>query len=805
TDLKSPELTEEQKMGLVERMAEGRLEEEDPWLASAASRAKKGVSFSQQAQRSLRATVQVYKICRINPDCKIPTFEERFGDALQEDEEQAKSWQARKKVRFKTALARITDHLYGILTSPLHDKATQVKPIRIVWYQDLGQEIEVPGRSVNHLLNLYFPTGNGLELGELLRLLLERLDPLPRGLLQVLQACRLTTQAIGRGRPLLVLVCWLQARGVLELLESEESVCGECGMYERNDRSCSGWHHLQKKGENFLPATILRVEMRATYGVLTPNSVACEWFIPREQGRLLPLEEFEKVVKLGPEGRIEGWPCRRPECDGWLDREPKVGRVAVCQVCGTRYKGRIDGRAVEQMDYRAEICRLVRHYSSLDPDLPEHAPQTTDFVYVTWDCQGHIEGDRLVVTYPSNYTEEFPLNNVYVMVQTDAALVAALEARGIPVRFQGLSPPRHPEVSKALVKALKECTWFETFRRKYGWGLLVSYVVATLELLEGPVELQEGAKAVLRAQLRILQQFVKHGKFNPTAFMACEGRLAREVEKYVRETLHRTRPGEQLVREGIGRTFGRKGDRLYYQPTHAAAGKTKLDAAQNRGSKILRNTLRASNAETEYKDLCLGYKTVELFTHKVHDSPTLAAHLDLEEPSQRLLGNRVVFALLGRDLTAEHFQEYLSPKGFPRCAPTPWGSRALETLVTAFLEEAVWYRGEVRPLAEAHAAHVEHLLECLKKNQPGQYQPFIPIPTQLKDLEPVKKLRTLLIETPKQIGLWYKRVVDMPWLAVGDVLEELSDVLSPLEEGFKRGWANEKAVPPVVHESSGKR
>lgn len=805
TSLKSPELTEEQKIKLVERMAEGGLEEEDPWPTSAPSRGKKGVSFGQQAQHSLRAMVQVYKICRINPDCKIPTFEERFGAALQEDEGQAKYWQARKKVRFKSALVRITDHLYGILTSPLHDKATQVKPSRIVWYQDLGQEIAVPSRSVNHLLNLYFPTGNGLELGELLRLLLERLDPLPRGLLQVLQACRLTTQAIGRGRPLLVLVCRLQARGVLKLLESEESVCGECGMYERNDRSCSGWYNLQKKGGNFLPAAILRVEMRATYGVVTPNSVACEWYVPREQGRLLPLEGFEKVAKLGPVGRIEGWPCRRPECDGWLDREPKVGRVAVCQGCGARYKGRIDGRAAEQMDYRVEICRLVRHYSSLDPDLPEHAPQTTDFVYVTWDCQGHIEGDRLVVMYPSNYTEEFPLPNVYVMVQTDAALVAALEARGIPVRFLGLSPPRHPEVSKALVKVLKECPWFETFRRKYGWGLLVSYVVATLELLEGSAELQEGAKAVLKAQLRILQQFVKHRKFSPAAFMACEGRLAQEVEKYVRETLYRTRPGEQIVREGIGRTFGRKGDRLYYQPTHAAAGKTKLDAAQNRGSKILRNTLRASNAETEYEDLCLGYKTVELFTHKVHDNPALAAHLDLEEPSQRLLGNRIIFALLGQDLTAEHFQEHLSPKGFPRCAPTPWGSRVLETLVTAFLEEAVWYRGEVRPLAEAHAAHVVHLLECLQKNQPGPYQPFIPIPTQLKDLEPVKKLRTLLIETPKQIGLWYKRVVDIPWLSVGEVLEELSEVLSPIEERLKRGWEYDKAEPPVIQGRSRKR
>lgn len=806
TELKSPEVTEEKKMELVERMTQGGLGEDVSPPASAASRAKKGTSFGQQARHALRDRLWVYKICRkYSPNCKIPKFEDVFGVALQEDDEQTKSWQERKKVRFKTALARITDFLYEIITSPLHDKATQVKTIRVVWYRDLAQVIDIPDRSVNHLLNLYFPTGNGQEPRELLRLLLEQLDPLPRGLLQVLQACCLTTQVIGRGRPLLVLVCRIQARGVLTPLESEEQVCKQCGMYERSDRSCAGWYNLLKKGENFLPATVLRVKTRATYGVVTSNTTACEWFVPRERGQFIPLEAFEKVAKLGSEGRIEGWPCHRPACGGWLDREPKVGRVAGCQVCGTRYKGRIDGRAAEHVDYRAEICRLVRHYSSLEPDLPEHTPQTTDFVYVTGGCQGRIEGDRLVITYPSNYTEEFPLTNMYAMVQTDANLAASLEARGIQVRFLGLSQPRHPQVSEALVKVLEKCTWFETFRRKYAWGLIVSYVVATMELLEGPVELQKGAKAVLRAQLRILQQFVKHGKFSPSAFMACEGRLAQEVENLIRETLHKARPGEQLVREGIGRTFGRKGDRLYYQPTHAAAGKTKLDASQNRTSKILRNSLRASNAESEYEDLWMGYKTVELFTHKVHDNPALAGHLDLEEPSQRLLGNRVVFTLLSRDLTAEHFQEYLSPKGFPRCAPTPWGSRALETLVTAFLEEEVLYRGEVQPLAEAHAAHVVHLLECIQKNQPGQYQPFIPIPTQLKDFESLKKLRKLLIEIPKQIGLWYKRVVDMPWLAIGDVLEELSDVLSPLEVGLKRGWVCDKAAHPVVHGSSGKR
>ncbi|MFQ6125116.1 MAG: hypothetical protein ACE5R6_11015 [Candidatus Heimdallarchaeota archaeon] len=69
----------------------------------------------------------------------------------------------------------------------------------------------------------------------------------------------------------------------------------------------------------------------------------------------------------------------------------------------------------------------------------------------------------------------------------------------------------------------------------------------------------------------------------------------------------------------------------------------------------------------------------------------------------------------------------------------------------------------------------------------------------------MKKLRTLLIETPKQIGLWYKRVVDIPWLSVGEVLEELSEVLSPIEERLKRGWEYDKAEPPVIQGRSRKR
>jgi len=226
---------------------------------------------------------------------------------------------------------------------------------------------------------------------------------------------------------------------------------------------------------------------------------------------------------------------------------------------------------------------------------------------------------------------------------------------------------------------------------------------------------------------------------------------------------------------------------LYYRPTQAAAGKTKLDAGQNRASKFLRNTLRASNAEQEYNELWLGYETVELFSHKVHDNPALAAHLDLEEPSQRLLGNRVAVAFLIKGLTGEHFQEYRSLQGFPRCAPTPWGSRALEDLVTAFLEEEVWYCRTKQRLTMAHAGHVAHLLECLGKNMPEEYQPFIPIPARLKDLEPLKKLRKFLIEAPKQLGLWDKPVTDIPDLRVGEVLTELSEILRPLEAGINGG------------------
>lgn len=862
TELKSPEVTKEKKMELVERMAQGGLGEDDSQPTSAASRAKKSVSFGQQARHALRDQLWVYKICRKHsPDCKIPTFEERFGDALQEEEKQAQRGQEKKQVRFKITLRQIIDHLYGLISSTLQSNPKKVKTAALIlWYQLLAQRINIPARTVNHLLNLYFTKvarkqkrshkprcsregaeePRGLYAQELwqgaeivMQRLYSQLDPIPRGLFQVLQACRLTTHVVGLGRPLLVLECRLMARGVFVPLGCEGQVCGECGLYWRDDRSCAGWFNLLQEGENHLPASVFRVFRRATYGAVTPNSTACEWFTPRERGRTLPREAFEKVTILGPAERIDKWRCPRPPYTHLMDHEPKTGRVVICPDCEVRYKGQLDGRVAEQLDYMAEIRRLVQHYAGIVPALPEHEPPKLDFVYVTWNCQGRIDGDRLLVTYPTGYTEEFPLGNLYVIVQTDEALATALEARGVRVRFLGLNPPRHPEVSEALVKALEECTRFEKLRRKYNWGLLCSYVVGTLDLAQGlagleeelPEEMQEDEeedtqedvqeepqgnvlekiKSVLRAQLRILQQFVKHQKFSSEAFLACEGRLAKVVEEFVREVLQKTRAKEGIVRAGIGRTFGRKGDRLYAQPTHAAAGKTKLDTSQNRASKILRNILRASNAESEYEDLWLGYDSVELFTHKVHDNPSLAAHLDLEEPSQRLLGNRVVFAFLTRELTSEHFQEYKSVQRFPRCAPTPWGSRALETLVKAFLEKAVWYRGQVRSLREAHAEHVVHLLECIKKKTSNQYQPFIPIQVGLEDVEPLKKLQRLLIEVPKQLGLWYRRVADMPCVTVGEVLSELEEVLRPLEAGFKGGRAGTRAAAPVANPRARRR
>lgn len=101
--------------------------------------------------------------------------------------------------------------------------------------------------------------------------------------------------------------------------------------------------------------------------------------------------------------------------------------------------------------------------------------------------------------------------------------------------------------------------------------------------------------------------------------------------------------------------------------------------------------------------------------------------------------------------------------------------------------------------------HVKHLLECIAKDQPGQYHPFIPIPTQVQNIEPIEKLRQLLIELPKQLGLWHKRVVDIPQLTVGQVLRELSDVLRPLETEFKGEKTSIKSVPSTIHTISGRR
>jgi hypothetical protein len=84
-------------------------------------------------------------------------------------------------------------------------------------------------------------------------------------------------------------------------------------------------------------------------------------------------------------------------------------------------------------------------------------------------------------------------------VQVDKPLAEKLERAGVRVKFQGVTPPRHKEVSGALVEALARCTEREVLRRKYAWGLLLSYVGATGELIHGPHELREVGTQVLGA------------------------------------------------------------------------------------------------------------------------------------------------------------------------------------------------------------------------------------------------------------------------------------------------------------------
>jgi hypothetical protein len=80
----------------------------------------------------------------------------------------------------------------------------------------------------------------------------DQFEYLPRSLMLVFRAIRVTTRIVGPGKPILVVECRIMSRGVLVPHPGAGEVCGDCGLYGRGDRSCAGWYHLGELGASYL-------------------------------------------------------------------------------------------------------------------------------------------------------------------------------------------------------------------------------------------------------------------------------------------------------------------------------------------------------------------------------------------------------------------------------------------------------------------------------------------------------------------------------------------------------------------------
>ncbi|MFQ6123850.1 MAG: hypothetical protein ACE5R6_04480 [Candidatus Heimdallarchaeota archaeon] len=394
---------------------------------------------------------------------------------------------------------------------------------------------------------------------------------------------------------------------------------------------------------------------------------------------------------------------------------------------------------------------------------------------ITYECDAWIEGNELFVKYPK-HTATYEIENVYVTVHGRKELANELEARGIPHSYKDIKPPKYEQPSVGFWRALlKAKPWYEEFRRKYFWGLIINQVLATAVLCGRIGRAAERTERVEEQVVKILR-FLKRGRFDRLAFMALEGRVSEGVHRLIREALSERWPGTGIVVGGIGRTFGRRGDRIYPTPTRAAGAKTMLDAALNRAGKVLTNLVRAHGGEVG-----IGYKSVELFSHRPKDRPELAAALDLREPLLPTLWEEICVGFLDGWLLPEDFERYQSTRGFPRYAPTPQGSVKLYQLVEDLLKQEVVWEGEKRRgLWELEAAHVQSikgLIEAMAEQEPDQYSPFVILRKESahEAAGVLERMRRILVE-------YAKEVAGVPKGIVG----ELGSVLGGVEAMLRR-------------------
>ena len=716
------------------------------------------------------------------------------------------------RVRFGKAVIKLIKALNKRITAPVRGDPGQVEAQRRVWYQDIAREQGIPERSVHYLLMKYF-------IPKQVRALVKQFGELPRGTLLVLRAIHCQKVRVGPYAPLLVIVCRVKSGGLQEragrdvccagcdyrleeqvgcVLDTEEVEllglaidpggwsdagclvgsmgegrrCGECGLYTMQDWGCAAFYKIAEERPSAIP-TDRFMRGRAEQGRFVKNREACGWFIPRVQSASIPLTAFQEAVWVEEEVIMHGWRCPREVCEGVLRERPEVGRVVLCEECGAKFKGRIDGTARMDVDFEEEIKRLVKIYCGYEPELPEWSTTGREFVLITYECEARIEGTKLIVKYPK-HTGNYDIENVYVTVHGRKELATELEARGIPHSYKDIKPPKHEQPSVGFWRALlKAKSRYEEFRRKYFWSLIINQVVATAVLCRRIRRVAERAERVEELLVKILR-FLKRGRFDRLAFMALEGRVSEGLHRLIREALSERWPGTGIVVEGIGRTFGRKGDQMYITPTRAAGAKTMLDAALNRAGKVLTNLVRAHGAE-----LGLGYESVELFSHRPKDRPELAAALDLREPLLPTLWMEICMAFLDGWLVPEDFERYQSARGFPRYAPTPQGSMKLNQLVEDLLrQEVVWAGKSQRDVWELEAAHVQsiqELIEAMEEQEPSQYHPLVILRSDSahEAAEILGRMRRVLVEYAKEVAGVPKGIVE----ELGSVLESIEVVM----------------------------
>lgn len=625
----------------------------------------------------------------------------------------------KRRVRLEEVVAYVYRALIG---GQLEPGGKRVGGRRALHYREVAADLKVSPFGVYRAFRDYFDTEIPAEERRPVRE--PTTDKVREQLRSIRQYTRLIHYQAGWHRPRLLLVRGSLEQGELVLPLQFTETCGDCTYLNREAGLCALWYWVARE----------RPDLADRDARISARLHGCRHFTPKTDFTVNKPATTTLIAgaALSPDIR---WICARSGCGGLLDRPPKVGVIARCQLCGTEYRKLPRGplRAhVGFLDVLRNDVRSILGYvpEELARDLP--LPRLSLFLGPD-DRIIRVTDEALTVSYARGRCEEaYGLATVeHVSLEPESAessVVKFLRSHGCRLTVRR-RPALQSRPSPAMTQALRRGQFAPSLflRHCIAQYLSVLHVTAALPL-SGEVDHEQASRVLWRQldRLQLHSERLAHHPNSRTRLRICEAQMMRELTALLRRRVAQ----ENLPDVGaVGRRRGRRVTHWSRFPLGVARGWTPLDAALNLASRLLRHQLRVISAE-----LGFGWNTHPLFLHEPRDHPGLGVHLDLEEVPRLQLHVLVALAFCNGQLTAADFNTDYTSSRLPFYTPTLEGHRKLRDIVERLLHQPVQYGGEVVALATAHRRHVRHLVEVLTQTRYDQYQPLVWAPVSLDAL-----------------------------------------------------------------------